>query len=74
MKKNKNSDWLSDVMDVVLEDDDTPYGGIMFSGETVWDFINSVDEDIANDITSLEKFNEILIANGIKPIKRRQSA
>ena len=51
-------------MDYVLEDDDTPTGGISFSGETVRDFIMTADRDIRD----LDTLNVALKECGIKPI------
>lgn len=57
-------------MDVFLEDDDTPYGGTAFSGETVRDFLKSLD--IPQESVTLESLNKELIQNGIKPIGAEQ--
>lgn len=54
---------LQDVLDYVLEDDDTPHGGIAFVGETVSDFIGD-----DSDITTIDELNEALRGCGIKPI------
>lgn len=55
---------LQDVLDYVLEDDDSPYGGVAFLGETVSDFIGD-----DSDITTIKELNEALVECGIKPIK-----
>jgi len=54
---------LQDVLDYVLEDDDSPYGGVAFLGETVGDFIGD-----DSDITTIKELNEALVECGIKPI------
>ena len=56
------------VLDVELEDDDTPYGGIDHPGETVREYLESVAGDGA-EIDTLEDLNEALIGSGIKPVK-----
>ena len=60
---------LEAIMDVVLEDDGTAFGGVMFSGETVRDFISSVWEGF-NAIKTVDELNKALIAYGIKPINQ----
>ena len=54
---------------ILLEDDDTPIGGIAFQGETLEDFL----EELANDgdcqtIRTIKDVNKVLIECGIKPI------
>ena len=54
----------------VLEDDDTPTGGLDHAGETLGEFLAGIDEDIYNltaDLT-LSKINSLLKECGIKPI------
>lgn len=73
---------IGDVLDVELEDDDTPYGGTAFAHETLEDFLFSVqdsdeDADVMNCIiggkkvadTTLDEINKMLKDCGIKPIK-----
>lgn len=55
---------LDKYMNYILEDDDTPTGGTSFSGETVRDFIMTVDRDIRD----LDTLNVALKECGIKPI------
>ena len=54
-----------DYLQVVLEDDSTPYGGISFVGETLGDFLTEVDFPINTDIV---KVNDALVECGIKPV------
>lgn len=54
---------------ILLEDDDTPIGGIAFQGETLEDFL----EELANDgdcqtIRTIKDVNKTLIECGIKPV------
>ena len=56
---------IKDVLDVVLEDDETPYGGTEFLGETVRDFIGYT-ELIGMD--SVQELNKALKECGIKPL------
>lgn len=54
------------ILDIELEDDDTLFGGVAFSGETVRDFLDSFEEeDRPHDIDEL---NKKLVECGIKPI------
>ena len=53
-------------LDYELQDDETQDGGISYSGETLFDFLQELGDD---NITTLEEVNETLIANGIKPIE-----
>lgn len=57
---------IKEVLNVILEDDDSLEGGISFVGETVKDFINEVEIDENDDISVL---NEHLKECGIKPIR-----
>lgn len=58
---------LKDRLDIVLEDDDSLYGGTMFRGETVRDFLYTIDRD--EEIATLDELNEALRVCGIKPVK-----
>lgn len=59
--------WLKPYLNTVLEDDGTDYGGTSFAGETVCDFlIESCIDDC--ELNCLDDLNEVLIANGIKPV------
>jgi len=55
---------LEKIGGVVLEDDDTPTGGVSISGETVKDFVEEFD-----GFSTLEELNEALEECGILPIK-----
>ena len=67
---------IRDVLDVVLQDDDTPYGGVSFEGETVDDFlfedINDTDYREITINSPVTKLNKILKECGIRPIDRRE--
>lgn len=60
---------INDYFDYVLEDDDSPYGGAAFSGETVIDFLLSIGSDYAGTISTVEQLNAELVECGIKPIE-----
>lgn len=53
-------------LNVQLEDDNTPFGGISFIGQTLQDFLEEVG---AEKETNMDKVNEILKTCGISPIK-----
>ena len=59
---------IEDYFDYVLEDDDSPYGGTAFSGETVVDFLLSIGSEYAGTINTVEQLNDELVGRGIKPI------
>lgn len=67
---------VKDVLGYELQDDDTPYGGTSFAGETVADFIGYDEEtgefDDSCSVKSLDEdltaLNKDLVACGIKPI------
>lgn len=61
MSKGKG---LYKVLNYELKDDDTPTGGTAFAGETVRDFIESIDDNISN----LGSLNKALTECGIKPV------
>lgn len=50
----------------VLEDDNTPQGGISYQGETLEEFLTEVGINY-KDIT-LTEVNQLLQENGIKPV------
>lgn len=65
-------DWRRHI-DYVLEDDDTPYGGTAFYGETLGDFLDDVFFGMGathddNDEINCYTINEALKQCGIKPI------
>lgn len=57
---------LSHILDKELKDDNTPYGGISFRGETLGDFIKEAGIDPTN--TTLETVNKALKECGIMPL------
>ena len=57
---------LEDVMDIELRDDDSPTGGIAFAGETVRDFLFTIDRD--EEIKTIAELNKALHDCGIKPV------
>lgn len=61
--KNK---LIKDVLNVVLEDDNTECGGTSFNGETVADFIE--DADLTQE-QSVKELNKALKECGIKEIE-----
>lgn len=58
--------FIDQYLDVVLEDDDTPFGGTAFAGETVRDFIQSMGTELHN--CTLDELDAALIECGIKPV------
>lgn len=54
-----------ELMSIELKDDDKPYGGTSNIGETLEDFLNTVEAEERQDIY---KINEQLIECGIQPI------
>ena len=52
-------------LDQILVDDATTYGGLDHAGETLREFLESVDLPFD---TPLEKINEALVECGIEPI------
>lgn len=52
--------------DVLLKDDDTPYGGTSFMGETLWDFLIQIGAPLNSP---MDKVNNMLKECGIMPIK-----
>ena len=56
-KERKTMLEIKDVLDVVLQDDVTPYGGIGFANETVKDFAIELGLDLTD---SIEDLNEAL--------------
>lgn len=66
--KESQHKTLAGVMDVVLEDDDTPYGGVAYPGETVRDFLFTIDRD-NDEIKTIQELNEALQKCGIKPVE-----
>lgn len=56
---------VSKYLNVVLEDDSTPFGGVSFLGQTLGDFLEEVG---AEKETNMYKVNEMLKTCGISPI------
>lgn len=59
-----------ELLDVELEDDESPYGGTSFMGETLRDFMHELD--IPYNI-SLEDLNKELKDYGIKSLKAKEN-
>ena len=62
---------LEEIKKHKLEDDDTPYGGTSFAGETVRDFLDSAGEIsgvLTDGFVNLDKLNASLKQCGIKPL------
>lgn len=54
---------------ILLEDDDTPIGGIAFQGETLEDFLAELaNDDNCQTIRTIKDVNKALIECGIKPV------
>lgn len=62
------SSWKSaeTYLDDELEDDDTPYGGKSFIGETLRDFLIEIGKPVDSP---MYKVNKWLVECGLKPIK-----
>ena len=56
---------LNNVLNTVLEDDNTANGGVSFKGETLRNFLDETGIDYN---ASMEEINNALIECGIKPI------
>ncbi|SDB15065.1 hypothetical protein [Eubacterium oxidoreducens] len=57
------------VKDVTLEDDNSPYGGVSYAGETLYAFLDEVG--IKRD-TNIEEINNTLALCGIKQVKEEE--
>ena len=57
---------VSKYLNVKLEDDNTPFRGISFEGQTLQDFLEEIG---AERETNMDKVNEMLKTCGISPIK-----
>lgn len=55
------------ILEIVLEDDDSPYGGVSFYNETLGDFLCDVSD--VSDCPRAEEINSLLKSCGIKPIE-----
>lgn len=51
---------------IVLEDDDTPYGGTSFDGETLEDVLEEFAD--SENIRTIKDVNQALVECGIKPV------
>lgn len=56
-------------LDVVLKDDRTPTGGLSHIGETLREFLDSINVSYR---TPMKDVNDYLVANGIEPIKTKR--
>ena len=52
--------------DIILEDDNSPFGGVAYVGQTLADFLEEVNMD---NVTDINVINNALSECGIKPIK-----
>lgn len=52
--------------DIILEDDNSPFGGVAYIGQTLADFLEEVNMD---NVTDINVINDALSECGIKPIK-----
>ena len=59
-------DTAEKYLNVELEDDDTPYGGKAFIGETLRDFLLEIGAPLNS---TMDKVNNMLKECGIMPIK-----
>lgn len=55
------------ILEMVLEDDSSPYGGVSFYNETLRDFLCDVSD--ASECPRAEEINDLLKSCGIKPIE-----
>lgn len=55
---------LGEYLNYALHDDDTPEGGIAYTGQTVADFL----EEAGAEPKSLEELNQLLTSCGIAPV------
>lgn len=58
-------------LNTVLEDDTSPNGGVSFSGETLFDFLEEIGDD---HIYTMTQVNKVLRECGIKEIKIEREA
>ena len=56
-----------EILNTVLEDDETPEGGTSYAGEKLIDFLLSGNVS-DHDIKSMDDLNDLLKLNGIKPV------
>ena len=68
MSQHEYSPEIRTVLDYVLEDDASPRGGIDHYGETVREYLASVEGD-GTRYNTLPELNKALSASGIKPIE-----
>lgn len=67
-KKGVRNVLSETIMNTVLEDDDSPYGGVDYVGETVREFVESSSENMM----TLDELNAALVECGIKEITERK--
>lgn len=63
------TELIEPYLDIVLEDDDTPFGGTAFTGETVRDFIQSFGTELHN--CTPEELDSALVECGIRPVMKQ---
>ena len=56
-----------EILATKLVDDNTPYGGISYSQETLEEFLNELEIFEPYDIT-IDEVNKLLVENGIEKI------
>lgn len=61
-----SSDFPEGILDIVLQDDETSTGGVSHDGETVGEFVATVNRGFEN----LEDLNKALKECGIKEIQK----
>lgn len=61
---------MLDLKTIILKDDNTPTGGISFAGETLEDFLLSINAMPKQPLDNADKWhiNQLLSQNGIKPV------
>lgn len=65
-------DILKDIKDIILEDDETSYGGIEFQGETLSHFLSCILWDRKLGNMTLDELNDSLAECGIKKLEVKQ--
>ena len=61
---------MLDLKTIILKDDNTPTGGISFAGETLEDFLLSINAMPKQPLDNADKWhiNQLLSQNGITPV------
>lgn len=63
-------EMLVKVLEVKLQDDETPFGGTLYQGETLEEFLREAELTIPEKVTTewIDEVNKVLKQNGIKGI------